>query len=283
MGIINARMIKDDLIIRIKNWRVPAWIQQLLYKSYVLSSDLRCQLKFGDRYFFRNAAIEISTKCNRQCGYCPNSKYPTTEKYMAESIFKKCLSRLKEIDFEGSLYFHFYNEPLLDKRLPELVAAAKKSLPKSMIRIFSNGDFLTGEIMDELVRSGVMELVITNHKPESRQWQKNISSLLRDWGKYISIQSLSAIPLSNRGGLVKVENQEKRKNCVEPLRTVQIDIDGNVILCCNDFHRAHKFGNIKETSLRKIWAGKKFAKLRKELRSGVITLPICMRCLNIDD
>jgi cyclic pyranopterin phosphate synthase len=276
-------MTKEDLVIEIRNRKIPLWLQKILYQIYIWLEDTKSLIKFGDRYFFRNAAIEISTKCNRQCGYCPNSKYPTVEKYMTEKTFDKSIASLKEIGFEGSLYLHFYNEPLLDKRLAELVARAKKELPKAMIRIFTNGDFLDEKMTEKLVEAGVMEFVITYHKPESKDFRTRMELLKKKWGNYLNLQSLDDTPLSNRGGLIYVANQEVRKNCIEPLRTVQIDLEGNVVLCCNDFFRVHKFGNIQKESLREIWDKKSFQKLRKELRWGVINLPICRKCLNTND
>ena len=43
---------------------------------------------------------------------------------MPRALFEKMIDDLVAVDFSRSVSFHFYNEPLMDERLPELVAHA---------------------------------------------------------------------------------------------------------------------------------------------------------------
>jgi len=270
---------KEKVLNYIYQLKKPHFIEKILYSGYTTLYSIRNLVLHGDRHLFRNVAIEISTTCNRKCIYCPNSKYNLPPKKMPIKLYHLIINQLKVIKFSGSLYFHFYNEPLLDSRLASLVKIAKKALPNCFIRIFTNGDFLNQTNISKLIHSGVFEFVVTQHQPSSTEWQKNLKTLTKKFPKTISLQSLTHTPLSNRGGLIQVTNKENRKNCIDPLQTLQIDIDGNIILCCNDYFRSQKFGNLKEKSIIDIWNDVNYKTIRYELRKGVTNLPICKKCL----
>jgi 2-deoxy-scyllo-inosamine dehydrogenase (SAM-dependent)/8-amino-3,8-dideoxy-alpha-D-manno-octulosonate transaminase len=65
---------------------------------------------------------------------------------MQETLFEKIINELAIIDFDGRISYHFYGEPLLDKRLPRFVSETRRRVPKSTTEIYSNGDFLTLEL-----------------------------------------------------------------------------------------------------------------------------------------
>lgn len=76
---------------------------------------------------------------------------------MAQETFNKIIKQLEAIKFSGIVNYHFYNEPLLDKRLPNLIRYVKKHLPSCINRVVSNGDFLSVELADDLISAGVVE------------------------------------------------------------------------------------------------------------------------------
>src|SRR5260370_21108200 len=92
---------------------------------------------------FRNVELEINSMCNRKCCYCPNVSAQRPVGYMKESLFRKIIADLTEMDFDGNVSYHFYGEPLLDKRLPRLLEYTARNVPKCSPVIYSNVDFLT--------------------------------------------------------------------------------------------------------------------------------------------
>jgi radical SAM protein with 4Fe4S-binding SPASM domain len=84
--------------------------------------------------------------------------------------------------------------------------------------------------------------------------------------------------LSNRAGLIDHAQLETKTNCSLPSDNVTIDYQGNVILCCNDYHSSIKFGNVREQHLLEIWTKPGYQKLRKNLRRGRFDLEICKKC-----
>ncbi len=106
---------------------------------------LKYFIRFGTTDFFNDINIETATECNRQCEYCPNSlsdrSRPEGAFKMPISLYQSIIKQLAEIGFRGRISPHGYGEPLLDERLPDLVAYTHRLLPRGKIWIYSNGDF----------------------------------------------------------------------------------------------------------------------------------------------
>ncbi|MBN2421473.1 SPASM domain-containing protein, partial [Candidatus Woesearchaeota archaeon] len=87
--------------------------------------------------------------------------------------------------------------------------------------------------------------------------------------------------LFNRAGLVKVKNQSVLKKCFMA-NDVNIDYEGNVVLCCNDYFSSIKFGNVKKEKLIDIWNKPNYRKIREDLEKGIFNLDICKKCVGIE-
>lgn len=259
-------------------------LHPFLSKVYANYYKAMNYVRHQDVNFFRSVYIETSTYCNRTCSYCPNSEYGTPTDYMTEEVFKKSIQRLKNIQFDGSLIFHFFNEPLLDERLTGFIRYAKDNLPDCICRIFTNGDYLTLDKADELIAAGVRDVVITNHDQKPEMFLRRLKPVLDKYRNFMEVQSLHDQPMWNQGGLVEVDRPEnkQRDSCTEPLMSCVIDYNGNVLLCGSDYFRANKFGNVMEEELKVIWNNATFSKLRRELREGITSLEMCAKCLGKD-
>ncbi len=276
-----------------ENWRERTFVllkklnfnpltNNLLWRIYKLYTRIHNFSKYGDPYVFRTVAIEISTSCNRTCYYCPNSVEGTSVDFMTEETFNEIIAQLKAINFSGVIHYNFYNEPLLDKRLPEFVRYVKKHLPTCINRIISNGDFLSIDLADELIDAGVSDFAITIHDRDGEKLLNKLQPVLKKYPGQISLDSIHDKPLSNRGGAIEVKLLNKKNTCTDPLEMLQLDYKGNVLLCCNDYYRKHSFGNLAHDKLYEIWQGKEFQKLRRDLRTGVANLEICRICMGKD-
>jgi len=247
-------------------------------------------MKTGEKlYFSRAVEIDINTSCNRRCLYCPNSIYDRglveNEKLMPTGLFHKIIDELAEIGYNGRISPVFYGEPLLDKRIVDLMRYVRNKLPKSRIVMFTNGDFLTHTKYSELVQAGVDEFIITQHG-------QDIPDGVKDLYKYcesnecdlnrISYQKFSpgSELLSNRGGLIHLSVVYSIPICAyDWITRIVINYEGDVILCCNDYFSEVKFGNIRENKLIEIWMDKTYRSIREDLRNQRYTLPICVKCL----
>jgi len=236
-------------------------------------------LRYGKLELFSKVEIETTSQCNRRCRYCPNSVFNRGNNLMKINVFYKIIRELKDIHYSGHIYPHFYGEPLLDKRLPHLVSYTKKNLPRSWIRIYTNGDFLTNQLFSTLIRAGVNEFYITGH---SGYLPEHIKKLINTkQGKqvirFFTIDQ-SKVPLFNRGGLVKPNKQILMKKCNLASNHLQIDFQGNIILCCNDYLSSIKFGNVAKEKIVDIWRKDEFRGIREETKNGIFRLDICKHC-----
>lgn len=66
--------------------------------------------------------------------------------------------------------------------------------------------------------------------------------------------------------------------CPHVLITFNILCNGNVILCCNDYNDRIILGNVKESSIKEIWNGKKFQEIRAALYKDYNKVSICKNC-----
>jgi radical SAM protein with 4Fe4S-binding SPASM domain len=236
--------------------------------------------RYGTTDFFEEIELEINTSCNRRCPYCPNSIFDRglieNEKLMSIEVFQKVVNELSDIGYDGIISPHRYGEPLLDKRLPDLIRYTKDHLPDARIVLYSNGDFLDKKSYQVLSDSGISMFLITQH---GKTMPYGIRELL---GSELNVPIVfnELEELTNRGGLINVSPAKRE---VRPIcswtESVTIDYAGNVVLCCNDYNSSIIFGNVGEEDLLHIWNNPKYKRLRKELQKGLYDLPLCQKCV----
>lgn len=113
--------------------------------------------------------IEVNSKCNRQCWYCPNSFVDRHSKNieMDDGLFSKVIDQLKEIDYQYELSFSYYNEPLCSEKILDRIKEAKTKLPNVHIYIFTNGDYLNQDMLNNLSEAGLDSLRVDLY-PDSK-------------------------------------------------------------------------------------------------------------------
>jgi len=234
-------------------------------------------------FMFMAVELEINSMCNRKCTYCPNVTDRRPGGYMSRELFDKIIAELGEMDFDGRVSYHFYGEPLLDKRLPEFVEHTKKVVPKSFTEIYSNGDFLNLESFREYLRRGLDNMLITQHDnvmPENLQ--AILDGATEEEKKKIVIRFAEDRYMINRSGLITdlaVIKEPLKVACTWPLHTMVITIEGNVVLCCNDYFETEVIGNVGDTSLKEVWSTPQFQKFRYALSTGDRTVSkLCHEC-----
>lgn len=236
---------------------------------------------FKNRDIFTALDFEINSHCNLECSYCPASfKDGRGNNLMPLDTFKKAIDDLSAINYSGRISPHFFGEPLLDERLPELMGYARNKLPKAKIIIHTNGIRLSKEKYDSCINAGVDGFLVTKH---TKTMPKNIVSIIESkYAKHgtLKVRSLDNITLFNRGGSVKPKKERKMKRCYYLSDEISITHTGNVV-CTNDFGESHVFGNVNEKSLLDIWNSKEFKTIRKDIRAGVFNIEMCKKCVGI--
>jgi radical SAM protein with 4Fe4S-binding SPASM domain len=209
---------------------------------------------------------------------------------MNDDVVEALLCRLKEIGFRGLVSMFNNNEPLLDDRLPDIIARFKRALPLTRIEIYTNGLLLDLEAASRLWRSGLDSLVVEyflgnrsqNRKVREFLWEYRGSPFYRT--RNVTIKKIDPrIVRSNRCG-----NAPNKPGEIEPLSAFcplpftqfNVNYSGDVHLCCNDVYYEEILGNVKTDSIEKIWRSSKYQFYREHLLSCDRTEGICSRCDN---
>lgn len=224
-----------------------------------------------------NVEIEINSRCNRKCSYCPVSimPFPQVPRLIQENVLSSFILRLEEIDFDGRISFHFYNEPLIHKGLECVVRRILQAVPKCRPVLFTNGDLLTQQRYDSLVDAGMQMIVITSHSGKSHPPRP----------KQV-VQFSDDLVLTNRGGkmaeLPKATELDISQRCFAPTEMLIVTITGDVVLCYEDAYRSHVMGNICDQSIAEIWNSDDYSRIRGELEIGNRkgACEMCTNCTN---
>lgn len=239
-----------------------------------------------DQFVF--VEIETSTACNLRCRYCPNSVSERglikNNRQMPESLFYRLVDELAEMGFEGDFHAHFFNEPLLDERLPDLLSYVRGKLDRCKIALFTNGLLLSLEKYLKLVEAGVDAMEITRHTGADPPY---IDEIL----KYRELNGDDGIELKykregvqediifNRCGAIPLRRILKKDlGCTWPSYYLTINYKGDVLLCCNDYFASFPIGNVTHQSIREVWEKSYNRALRRHIREDQNKVEICRKC-----
>jgi 2-deoxy-scyllo-inosamine dehydrogenase (SAM-dependent) len=230
---------------------------------------------------FSQVSVETNTRCNLRCRTCPNKDHERPFAELSTPVFTRVLTELSRLGFAGLFAPHFYNEPLMDVRIIELLRLARMHLPQARIRLFSNFTLMTPETYRSLFAL-VNEFVVTVDEPVIKKAVEDLAARLTPYERTkILARSLEQVGVSNRAGMVEVahERMHRPDKCPFALRHVDIDAYGDVHLCCNDYESKAVLGNVNSTSLQDIWYGDAYRDLRRGFARGEFPHSICKDCL----
>jgi radical SAM protein with 4Fe4S-binding SPASM domain len=243
-------------------------------------------MKKNESGLFRIVLLETVRACTRKCPFCAfglQRPHPQLGQIMPLEILRKIAAELRQMAFRGRISPYGINEPLLDKRIVDIVHLFRSSCPDAFISITSNGDLLDEKLYTELAKAGLDRLALSVYDDQVLVRLKDLVSRsriavidMRHWqGK-----------LENRGGSIRSE--ENRFNfqpgslanlpCRRPGNMFVVHPDGKVVLCCSDMYGEQVLGDVHGQSLTEIWRSERFLQLRQQLRHHRRGLPLCEPC-----
>lgn len=227
---------------------------------------------------FETIEVEISSGCNLRCVTCPNKDHSRPDVSLPTEVIWAIVAELKSLDFAGNFSPHFYNEPLLDPRLPEILEHVRHELPQVCTTLFTNFTLMTPEMYRRLAQS-VDSFVVTVDEPSIRLKVERIRAQLTEVeSSKLRVRSLEGAGLSNRAGAVDVGEAPGRRltQCNFPEHYLVVDAYGDVHLCCNDYFGKALFGNVRERSLLEIWRSPAFVAARAQAQA--VRHHLCQTC-----
>lgn len=226
--------------------------------------------------------LNISELCNRTCSFCPRHDpkvYPNQKLFMHLSLVDKLVSEIEASDWWGDVHITGFGEPHTHASLLEIVQILKRS-DKLFVEITTNGDRIIDkepELAMDLWGAGLDMLTIDCYDGDI-QYNSRYSILQalneRDnWRLRNHYDSGNASELmeeygfNNRSGILGGDGIQGQ--CFLPFYKAFIDWNGDMLLCCNDWHRkSGTMGNIYDQSFSQCWNSDRMQSIRRSLGHG---------------
>ena len=243
----------------------------------------------GDTPLYSWIDLNPTELCNRRCAFCPRedtSFYPNQNLHLDLELAAKIAAELRAVDYRGGLNFCGYGEPLMHPDIVGLVQIFGTDIHTEMV---TNGDKLHKELVRELFAAGLDVLLVSLYDgpyqiDSFRDMFESVGLhegqyLLRD--RWYSIEEDYGVKLTNRAGSVQNGNQaevERARPCFYTHYGLQVDWNGDVMLCAQDFNKKIKFGTLYASSMFDIWSSRNMRKYREMLGKGFRGIYPCNNC-----
>ncbi|MBF0158467.1 MAG: radical SAM/SPASM domain-containing protein [Magnetococcales bacterium] len=263
--------------------------------------------------------LEPHSYCNRHCGYCPNHVGDRLGPLvsMEESVFSRILANLAEITFDGKLVLSHYCEPLADKGIIHRIRQIHDQLPHTTIIIYTNGDYLTADYLEDLAHAGVSSLMVSVHPEPDEPYSdtailtafSKLSVRIKRAAKFTELSPNKSMAASidhpyleikvfqddyqkngsNRANTAQVEWSSgfagRTHPCLQPFLYFVVGYHGDVVPCCQiradlPANRPYVIGNIRDySSIFELYASHSAAAWRRELACSGAKREPCHSCI----
>jgi len=152
-----------------------------IYVNKISPACLACQTGLGSATFF------ISLKCHRDCFYCFNPNQEGYQQFISNK--RDVIAELDQIKTNGHLVEHLAltgGEPLLHK--DETIAFfqhARQEFPSAYTRLYTSGDHLNAQTLQELKDAGLREIRISIRMHDLEKEHRHTFDMLSLSTKYI--------------------------------------------------------------------------------------------------
>lgn len=226
---------------------------------------------------FEKISIECNSFCNRTCSFCTRTSENRIKSRMPKELVYKVLYELAEINYQGLISFHFYNEIFTDKRIYSFFEKCQELGLNNYI--FTNGDFLTKESVERLSKYNIKEFALSIYDwttedeflAKCDEFNSKLKLKEYDWDYYIV--KGGGEDFGNRASYVQFKEEEYKlpikAACSKIEQKIDVRYDGKVVMCCLDYYAVHPIGNIKDDNIIDIWYGEIRQKQIEDLQKGL--------------
>lgn len=231
--------------------------------------------------------LETINVCNGLCSFCPANQKSDIRKpqMMSIELFKKIVTDLREINYNGIFSLHSNNEPFLDNRIIEFAKIARENLPDAFINILTNGSVM-GLIKFKKIMPYLDEMVIDNYNDdlELNDYNKEIYEYIQ---KHPELDKKVIICLRKQNEVLRTRagqapNNHKKEtwpcSCYLPYIQMVIRPDGKTSLCCNDVYGKVTIGDLNINTIHEVWTSSTANMYRKLLKDGRNNVDLCKYC-----
>ena len=211
-------------------------------------------------------------------------------------------------------------EPLLDKRIEQKIIYEKQIFTNAKVAIYSNVSVLNEKRAGQILESGVdiLSVSLNGYSKEVYEsvmklpFERTLANLNRfikmndERGHLIQI-NVSLVPTEHHsekeienfcshwegrvdgvivppyigwGGYFDLGVRKEQYPCRYIFEVLQIDWDGTVAMCCEDFETKYPLGNLKEQGPQEVFNSPTLQEQRRRMVDGDFALPrICVDCI----
>lgn len=291
-------------------------LQYAIEKRFIVSTNAI----FHD-YCVHIAEIEVNTNCNCRCIYCPVSTNPVEKQIMSMDVYDEIIEKLVRYGHIKFISLNFYNEPTLDRYFERRVSRLQNTgirlilhtngtgLTREKSEFLSHQNFLhriqvnlpaadpltyqsmTGrhfydKVVQNLLYASEFELplgiTVNGSQQEIQQNIKQIETLFQGKGMEVT----QAYTTDRAGALhnqysQKIHIRKKLTGCLT--KNIVFGWNGDIQLCCNDYFRKNRVGNICDGEIQDIIDGNMYQDLLLKIfgfRESDMNF-VCRKCFQI--
>ena len=187
-------------------------------------------LKKGDQPDLDWIQVEITTKCNGECVYCPHILFKNTEN-MSLGMFRNIIPFFKNTSL---IYLQGWGEPLLNENIFQMIHLCK--MKGKQVGFTTNGMYLDEQTINALVKLKLNIICVSlagttadthNRLRKGNQFEKIISNLLLL--RKIKERNGSVLPMLHIAYIMLRSNFEEIKNLV----SIAKELDAEQVIASN--------------------------------------------------
>ncbi len=265
----------------------------------------------------RLVSIETTNRCNAKCYFCPNNALRRDRAVMDDDLFEKIIRDCMEFELPAIEPF-LQGEPFVDPRIFDRLELINMLLPRTRLRLYSNGAALSPEKADRLREMRIEHLYLSINTIDHQRYKEitglpfertleNLRYLTerRGDGKVASMITVRLTlmkettheekarffalchKLGVRGMMVGLFNYKGDIHSDLPvppypcahINRLDVMVDGRTTLCCMDQEGEYGWGSVRERSVLEVFNGREATRVRELQRSGKrMQFEPCDRC-----
>jgi molybdenum cofactor biosynthesis enzyme MoaA len=254
----------------------------------------------------RLVAIETTNHCNAKCVFCPNNALARDRGPMPDDVFDKIVEDCKAFPLEAVEPF-LQGDPFSDPKILPRLEKLKRELPKTKLRLYTNGYGMNPKKIDALAEIGLDHLYVSVNTLDPERYKgtmglpiertlrnldylteparrhrvaKNITfrmtrladTSLDEQESFVAFAKSKQVRwfivgLFNYKGVVESRLPVPRYGC-EHVDRLDIMASGNVTLCCMDHDGEYGWGSVKDLSVLELYRHQQARKYRQLHAAG---------------
>lgn len=311
---LSARLIQDVI-----NRFGEKTVSDLMKLNQLIDTD-----EVWKKNYVTTLEIETGTVCNWRCSYCPVQYHPREAKFIDHGLFKEIIAEAVAYRHIKEVTLHSFNEPSLDKsfdfyldqiyetnfklllfsngsymddhKLERIGAFENRaelilnfpSLNRDTFRTMTGTDTYDQSLytLEHALQKKLRVFVNVQGRGKQREAEANFIKKRYPEAIVVTYDSFDrAGALDNEYFIDTKIEQPYMVGCYMVTRSVYVGVQGDLFMCCNDFHKENLEGNIKNGSFQQILSGKLASSIRKKVWGGEKTDAdfLCRHCSLMDE